>query len=394
MLRKCATQDGKDWDKLLPYVLFTYQEAPHESTGFSPFELLYGWEVRGPLDLLKEGWETKPVASGNVVSHVLLMRDWLERMVGVVQQNMRGAQARQKCWYDRTARERTLQAGEKVLVLLPTLTSKLLAQWHGPYDVVKRVGKVTYQVDIADKKKRRRIFHINLLRKWNEPVSSNYFTEGDVEGEEEEVITWDGVAGGGPQLGAGLTSEEQHELRELLHQHKDTLTRLPGCTHLTEHTIEAGDSSPIRLQPYRLPHAYRETVKRELEEMEAHGIIQPANSGWAAPIVIVRKKDGTIRLCVDYRRLNSVTRVDAYPMPRIDDLIDRLGQAAYISTLDLTKGYWQVPVSAKDRPKTAFTTPFGLYQFTRMPFGLQGAPATFQRMMDRLVDGLQDFASA
>ena len=135
-------------------------------------------------------------------------------------------------------------------------------------------------------------------------------------------------------------------------------------------------------------------MKRELEEMKAHGIIQPAKSGWAAPIVIVRKKDGTIRLCVDYRRLNSVTRVDAYLMPRIDDLIDRLGQAAYISTLDLTNGYWQVPVAAKDRPKTAFTTPFGLYQFTRMPFGLQDAPATFQRIMDRLVDGLQDFASA
>ena len=93
MLRKCATQDGKDWDKLLPYVLFAYREAPHESTGFLPFELLYGWEVRGPLDLLKVGWEAKPVASENVVSHVLLMRDRLERMVGVVQQNMRGAQA-------------------------------------------------------------------------------------------------------------------------------------------------------------------------------------------------------------------------------------------------------------------------------------------------------------
>ena len=128
--------------------------------------------------------------------------------------------------------------------------------------------------------------------------------------------------------------------------------------------------------------------------MEAHGIIQPANSRWAAPIVIVRKKDGKICLCVDYWRLNSVTRVDAYPMPRIDDIIDRLGQAAYISTLDLTKGYWQVPVAAKDRPKTAFTTPFGLYQFTCMPFGLQDAPATFQCMMKKLVDGLRDFASA
>ena len=89
-----------------------------------------------------------------------------------------------------------------------------------------------------------------------------------------------------------------------------------------------------------------------------------------------------------------MTWVDACPMPRIDDLIDRLGQVTYISTLDLTKGYWQVPVAAKDRSKTALTTPFGLYQFTCMPFGLQVALATFQRMMDRLVDGLQDFASA
>ena len=261
MLRMYATQDRKVWDKLLSYVLFAYREAPHESTGFSPVELLYGWEVRRSLDQLKEGWEAKPGANENVMSHVLLMQDQLVRMAGVVQQNMKGAQARQKCWYDRTARERTLQAGEKVLVLLPTLTSKLLAQWHGSYDVVKRVGKVTYQVDMADKKKRRLIFHINPLRKWNESVSGNYFAEGDVEGE-EEVITWNGGTIGGSQLGAGLTPEEQYELRELLHQHKDTLTSLPGCTHLTEHTIEAGDSSPIHLQPYRLPHTYRETVKR------------------------------------------------------------------------------------------------------------------------------------
>ena len=110
------------------------------------------------------------------------------------------------------------------------------------------------------------------------------------------------------QLRAGLTSEEQHELRELLHQHKDTLTRLPGSTHLTEHITEAVVSSLIHLQPYRFPHTYRKTVKRELEEMEAHGIIQPANSGWAALIVIVRKNDGTICLCVDYRQVKLIKK--------------------------------------------------------------------------------------
>ena len=108
----------------------------------------------------------------------------------------------------------------------------------------------------------------------------------------------------------------------------------------------------------------------------------------------MKKKDGGLRLCVDYRRLNSVSKVDAYPMPRVDEMLDRLGAAKYLSTLDLTRGYWQVPVKEGDQQKTAFTTPFGLYQFRRMPFGLQGAPATFQRMMDRLLDGMKDFADA
>jgi len=163
---------------------------------------------------------------------------------------------------------------------------------------------------------------------------------------------------------------------------------------LIEHGIQTGEAQPIRLPPYRLPHAYRDIVQKELREMLAHRVIEPSTSDWAAPIVLVKKKDGSLRLCVDYRRLNSVSKADAYPMPRIDELIDQLGKAQYLSTLDLTKGYWQVPVSADAQQKTAFTTPFGLFEFKRMPFGLQGAPVTFQRMMDKLLDGLGDFARA
>lgn len=123
-------------------------------------------------------------------------------------------------------------------------------------------------------------------------------------------------------------------------------------------------------------------LRKEIDQMLAEGIIEPSSSAYSSPIVLVTKKDGSLRICVDYRKLNKSSQTDAYPMPRIDDLIDGLGNSQFISTLDLTKGYWQVPVALEDRPKTAFVTPFGLFQFRVMPFGLQGAPATFQRLMD------------
>ena len=128
--------------------------------------------------------------------------------------------------------------------------------------------------------------------------------------------------------------------------------------------------------------------------MLENGIIEPSCSEWSSPIVLVKKKDGSLRLCVDYRKLNQVSQMDAYPMPRVDELIDHVGRAKFILTLDLTRGYWQVPVATDDRPKTAFTTPFGLFQFNVMPFGLQGAPATFQRLMDQVIRGLGEFLAA
>ena len=163
----------------------------------------------------------------------------------------------------------------------------------------------------------------------------------------------------------------------MLQTFEDVLQERPGRTSLTEHRIDAGGARPIKLAPYRLPHAYRETVRNELEEMERTGVIERSRSEWSAPIVLVKKKDGSLRMCVDYRRLNAVSQADAYPMPRVDDLIDRLGKARYITTLDLSRGYWQVPVSESSRPMTAFATPYGLFQFRVMPFGLHGAPATF-----------------
>ena len=123
---------------------------------------------------------------------------------------------------------------------------------------------------------------------------------------------------------------------------------------MIEHAIETGSAQPVRLPPYRLPHAYCQAVKDELEEMISSGIIEPAASEWSAPIVLVKKGDGSLRLCVDYRQLNQVSVSDAYPIPRVDDLIDRVGKSTYISTLDLTRGYGRSLLLQRGSPRQLF----------------------------------------
>ena len=155
-----------------------------------------------------------------------------------------------------------------------------------------------------------------------------------------------------------------------------------------QHAINTGDCPSTR-QPARhiYPHR-RDEVRKILDEM-LEKVVEPSKSPWASPIVLVQKKDGTTRFCVDYRKLNNVTRKDAYPLRRIDTTLDTLAGSKWLSTLDLLSGYWQVELEERARQKTAFCTTEGLFQFRVMPFGLCNAPATFQRLMYLVLAGLQ-----
>eukprot|EP00731_Ephydatia_muelleri_P017395 Em0010g493a len=194
------------------------------------------------------------------------------------------------------------------------------------------------------------------------------------------------------QCGVGLTVEEKSQLFHLLLAYADVFADAEdglGRTRVVKHSIVTGDNPPIKQSCRRAPPSKREHVRQLIQDMLKKDVIQPSSSPWASPVVIVQKKDGSYRFCVDYRKINTITRKDAYPLPRIDDTIEALSGSQWFSTLDLLWGYWQVEMSEEDRAKTAFSTHEGLYEFKVMPFGLCNAPATFQRLMDLVLSGIQ-----
>ena len=186
-----------------------------------------------------------------------------------------------------------------------------------------------------------------------------------------------------------LPSCSSVDVTSLMNEFKELFRTTPGTTTVTQHFIPTS-GPPVKIPPRRVPANYRKAVEEQLQSMLNAGIIEESSSPWMAPAVYVPKKSGEIRICIDYRELNKKTIKDAYPLPRPDEVQDKLQGSAVFSILDLQSGYWQLPVHPADRPKTAFSPGpgMGLFQFTRMPFGLSNAPGSFQRLMDKVCRGL------
>ena len=184
------------------------------------------------------------------------------------------------------------------------------------------------------------------------------------------------------QINPSLNAKDRETLSNVLSAYQNVFEESLGHTNVVTHKINTGDSPSIRHRPRRLPYAHREEAERQINEMLNQGVIRPSSSPSSSPIVLVKNRNGEFRFCVDYRRLNQVTQNDSHPLLDIADILDSLGNAKYFSTLDLRNGYWQISIDPKYRPKSAFVTSSGLFEFNRMSFGLTTAPATFQRAME------------
>lgn len=183
-----------------------------------------------------------------------------------------------------------------------------------------------------------------------------------------------------------LTVSQSNRLQEFLTKELPKTPEKPGLTDVTEHKIEVTCQVPIKQRHYMVSPKVMEAITEEVDAMLADDIIEPSKSSWSSPIVMIRKPDSTYRFCLDFRKLNQVTKKDAYPLPQMESILSKLRRAKYITKIDLHKGFLQVPLNQSSKEYTAFIVPGrGLFHFKRMPFGLTNSPATFQRMMDGLI---------
>ena len=377
-----------NWARVLPLALYFIRCTPSSSTGVSPFMLTHGWEPRTPLQVLYQSWVKTDLEKVELDDWIIENQERLESIRDRATSNqIETITKRQNTWNEK-AQDRQFQVGDKVWVRRPGLDHKLRESWVGPGMVVKVNSPVSFRIQTPD----RLIptVHIQQL-KIAATDSVKKITAVVQDTAQEELTTSFAAANIQSQE---LSKEQQTELEEELSRYADVLTKDPGLTPITTFDIDTGEAEPVQQRPYSTPAALKDSVNKELSWLLEKGYIVPSSSPWSSPMVTVRKADGSARICVDFRRVNSLTRQIPFFMPRVEEVIEGIGKARFISKLDLSKGFYQVRLTDGAMEKTAFTYHKGAFHFTRMPFGVKNAPACFQSLMQKVLAEVGEFATA
>ena len=327
------------------------------------------------MRILRELW-TKEVNNPDVKStyqYVVDLKERLESTCKIAKENLEKSSSKYRAYYNKGARKRDMKVGEKVLVLLPTSKNKLLMQWRGPFEIIKKIGNADYRIDMNGKIK---TFHANMLKLYIDRADEDDTGVLGVAGvavvdmeddcDAAEDVLWDSPGHNrkeGPvdvKVSRQLSEEEKCQINALINGYEDVFSDVPGLTNLGSHSINLTSDKPLRVKPYPLPFVSKDTILEEVRNMVKAGVIEPSSSPYCSPIVIVKKKDGTNRFCIDFRAVNKLTVFDAETIPNADDIFAQLSGCKYVSKFDLSKGYWQLPLDELSKEITAFQTPLGL----------------------------------
>ncbi|XP_063856508.1 uncharacterized protein LOC135098191 [Scylla paramamosain] len=358
LLRKFCHEQESEWDDALPYMLFAIREAPNESTGVSPFELLFVRKVRGPLrnikDKLLDSTTHKLVS---VTKYLNNLKATLTK-VRTFADNLHKSQNTMKKHFDQKARVRVFDRGDQVLAFIPTPKHPLQVKYHGPYEVVEKVGDNNYIINTPDSRKATQLIHVNLLKmyKCTTPVTGAQPTPrvascGIIEPQEADSelkpasvcslmydkcitteIDTNTIHPKDTQNNTYIIQHLDDQLRHLSSSRALDISRLisqydvfgdhPKICNVLRHDVKVLPGTfPIKQSPYRVNPRKREQMQKEVQYLLEQGLAIPSSSPWASPCLLVPKEDGQLRFCTDYRRVNAVTIPDAYPLPRVDDLI-------------------------------------------------------------------------
>lgn len=403
-------RERKNWHKYLNYLMWSLRSSVHDSTGFSPHEMLFGHKPQDLLSIIKNNWcnipDEPPKLKKDYSKYLQDLQTKLKTIAELATKTTDKLQERYVSSYNTQRIPKKFDVGDSVLVLLPMSNNKLLSKWEIA-EVTGVISENTYSVVLQNGAVKT--LHSDHLRKFIAPVQS----VGVVFEEDEEMGNISCV----PMLSDSdvydvdnsmcidkfanvelkhLTKSQQTKMLNLLKKHQNIFSNIPGFCNVVKHEIPLVEGAkPKAFKPYRIPDKFREEIDRQLDELLEQGRITYSNSCFAAPVVVVVKKDGkSLRLCVNYKGLNDITQPQPYSFPRVDDLTRKASQFKYLTKLDAVSSFWQIGVEPRDRHKTAFITHKGLFEWTCLPFGLRGASFTYQKMADRVLNPHKEYADA
>ncbi|GFT04728.1 retrovirus-related Pol polyprotein from transposon 412 [Trichonephila clavipes] len=388
VIKALCVESGEDWEGVLPLALFSLRTVAHESTGFSPTELVMGKNLRTSQTLVYEEWMEEGNPSQSVVEYILQLNNRLKRCQDIAITWMKECQLKRKTWYDRDVVERKFVEGDLVMVLVTSKQNKLEVNWIGPGKVLSRISDTNYVIDLPGRRDRSTIYHVNLLKPYHrrpelvslvvEEVSDDIEGDAEIPYPDKQCTKFDShEILRECQLQLKLSPSQIDELKQVITKNKDVFSPDPGTTHLMRMDIELISDKPIKTKPYRMSPRQINILREEIKRLLELGVIEIGQSDYTSPLILVESPNKDPRPWVDYLRLNEITRAEFFPLPNMEEIVEKVSAAPYVTVMDLSKGYFQIPLTPRAQRYAAFVTPFGTYIPKKMMFGLVCAPYYF-----------------